>query len=373
MVISSAPIVLPPLVVVSALGMAVSVPYGLFFASYAFSEKLMSTLLPNPYEEGIGVEEEEEEVGFGGDFYMEKDEVEQTEDIKEQLKMRFESVEGNEEEKTMVGDSYDKRGMVEDLSSEVHEIMEKDDDIIEGSLSKQPRDEMRGILLTLEVDENDDSKFDQIGVPLEVTNVVVLESRGLQNIGEDEPDKKVASLVVEEKKPIKEESEKMITDYGKEKTSTKVDAGRLKQGTSKGNVQENSLGIGDAKIPISLASSGLNDGRGLQILAGTGISPSFIEDQEIYAEEKIWQQIKVMRKIVGYKAKLQALCIEELKALYIFTGVEPAASFKDTLDLVEVSNKLQFLMSVVGVKYMECLTGFPKESTCSCFITVFVL
>lgn len=35
MVISSASIVLPPLVVVSALGIAVSVPYGLFFASYA--------------------------------------------------------------------------------------------------------------------------------------------------------------------------------------------------------------------------------------------------------------------------------------------------------------------------------------------------
>lgn len=48
-------------------------------------------------------------------------------------------------------------------------------------------------------------------------------------------DNKVASLVVEEKKPIKEESEKMITDYGKEKTSTEVDAGRLKQGTSKGS------------------------------------------------------------------------------------------------------------------------------------------
>lgn len=76
----------------------------------------------------------------------------------------------------------------------------------------------------------------------------------------------------------------------------------------------------------------------------------FLQDQEIYAEEKIWQQIKAMRKIVGYKAKLQASCIKELKALYIFTGVEPPALFKDTSDLVEVSNKLWFLMSVVGVK-----------------------
>ncbi|KAI3439380.1 uncharacterized protein J3R85_004797 [Psidium guajava] len=434
MVISSAPFVLPPLVVVSALGIAVSVPYGLIFASYAFSEKLMSRLLPNTYEEGIG----EKEVGFGGDLDMEEEEVEQTDDIKEQLKMRFESVEGDEEEKTMVGDTYYSRGMMEDLSSEVREIMEKHNDAIEGSLSKQPRDEMRGVLLTLEIDENDGSKFDQIRAPIEVTNVVVVESGGLQNIGEDElvretgglietfpdegkphnpveeekmrpegmhgaadetdvlveaknygkkgkrkgrkkekaeekrigklptetdvhkikhsgnahadQDKKLASLV-EEKKPIGEESEKMIADYGKERNSTNVDAGRrLMQGTSKGNDQENSFGIGDAKIPISLASSGLNDGRGLQILAGRGISPSFIEDQEIYGEEKIWQQIEAMRKIVGYKAKLQASCIEELKALYLFTGVDPPASFKDTSDLVELNNKLRFLMSAVGVK-----------------------
>lgn len=435
MVISSAPFVLPPLVVVSALGIAVSVPYGLIFASYAFSEKLMSRLLPNTYEDGIGEEEEEEEVGFGGDLDMEEEEVEQTDGIKEQLKTRFELVEGDEEEKAMVGDTYYSRGMVEDLSSEVREIIEKDNDIVEGSLSKQPRDEVRGVLLTLEMDEKDGSKFNQIRAPFEVTNVVVVESGGLQNIGEDElvretrglietfsdegkphnpveeekmrpegmhgaadetdvaknygkkgkrkgrkkekaeekrieklptetdvrkikhsgnahadQDKKLASLV-EEKKPIGEESEKMIADYGKERNSTDVDAGRrLMQGTSKGNDQENSFGIGDAKIPISLASSGLNDGRGLQILAGRGISPSFIEDQEIYGEEKIWQQIEAMRKIVGYKAKLQASCIEELKALYLFTGVEPPASFKDTSDLVELNNKLRFLMSVVGVK-----------------------
>ncbi|XP_010070134.2 uncharacterized protein LOC104456927 isoform X1 [Eucalyptus grandis] len=436
MVISSAPFVLPPLVVVSALGVAVSIPYGLFFTSYACSEKLMSMLLPTPHEEGIGEEEEEEvEVGFGGDIDMEKEEVEQTEDIKEQLEMRFESVEGNEEERTLVRDTYDNRGMVKDLGLEVREIMKEDDDIIVESLSKQPREEMQGVLLTLEVDENEGNKFDRIGAPLEVTNVVVLESGGLQNIEEDDlvretrglieifsvegkpqnpvveekmrpegmhgaademdipieaknngkkgkrkgrkkdkaeekrietlpsetdahkvkqsgnahpdQDKKVAGPVVKDKKPIGEGSEKMIADHGKEKTSTKLNVGRLKQGTSKvihntGNVQENSLGIGEAKIPKSLASSGLKDGR--------GISPSFVEDQEIYGEEKLWQQIEAMRKIVGYKAQLQASCIEELKSLYIFTGVEPPDSFKDTSDLVEVNKKLRFLMSVVGVK-----------------------
>lgn len=57
-----------------------------------------------------------------------------------------------------------------------------------------------------------------------------------------------------------------------------------------------------------------------------------------------------MRAIVGYKATPQKMCIEEIKALYIFTGVEPPALFKESSELVEVNEKLQFLMSIVGVK-----------------------
>jgi hypothetical protein len=53
---------------------------------------------------------------------------------------------------------------------------------------------------------------------------------------------------------------------------------------------------------------------------------------------------------VGYKASVRGTCIEELKALYIFTGVEPPASFRDPSDLAEVNDKLKFLMTIVGVK-----------------------
>lgn len=72
--------------------------------------------------------------------------------------------------------------------------------------------------------------------------------------------------------------------------------------------------------------------------------------QELYSEEKIWEQIDAMRRIIGYKAVPQGTCIEELKAMYLFTGVEPPALFKDPSDLVEVNEKLRFLMSIVGVK-----------------------
>ncbi|XP_026384726.1 uncharacterized protein LOC113280297 [Papaver somniferum] len=73
-------------------------------------------------------------------------------------------------------------------------------------------------------------------------------------------------------------------------------------------------------------------------------------EQVIYSEEKIREKIGALRKIVGYQAVMQTTCIEELKALYIFTGVEPPFAFKDPADLEEINDKLRLLMLIVGVK-----------------------
>lgn len=72
--------------------------------------------------------------------------------------------------------------------------------------------------------------------------------------------------------------------------------------------------------------------------------------QVSYDEEKIWEQIEAIRGIVGYKVSPQKTIIKELKALYIFTGVEPPTSFKEESDLAEVDSNLQFLKSIIGVK-----------------------
>ena len=80
--ISSAPFVLPPLVVLSALGLAFSVPSGLAVASYACTEKIMSKLLPMPdpapmalaYLEEISGDDEEDEMVFGGEIDMRRGE-----------------------------------------------------------------------------------------------------------------------------------------------------------------------------------------------------------------------------------------------------------------------------------------------------------
>ncbi|MBA0785890.1 hypothetical protein Gotri_025234 [Gossypium trilobum] len=73
-------------------------------------------------------------------------------------------------------------------------------------------------------------------------------------------------------------------------------------------------------------------------------------NEAIHCEEKIWEQMNALRTIVGYKAARRETCIDELKALYVFTGIEPPASLKDTCDPAEVDAKLGFLKSVVGVK-----------------------
>ncbi|KAF7817744.1 putative transmembrane protein [Senna tora] len=51
LVASSAPLLLPPLVVVSVIGISVSVPYGLLLATHVCTHKLMSKLLPMPRNE----------------------------------------------------------------------------------------------------------------------------------------------------------------------------------------------------------------------------------------------------------------------------------------------------------------------------------
>ena len=67
-VASSAPLVVPPLVVASAIGIAVSVPYAFFFASHVCTENLMSKLLPRPTTTPQGPMLLDEEVCFQQDI-----------------------------------------------------------------------------------------------------------------------------------------------------------------------------------------------------------------------------------------------------------------------------------------------------------------
>ncbi|XP_022719613.1 titin-like [Durio zibethinus] len=100
-----------------------------------------------------------------------------------------------------------------------------------------------------------------------------------------------------------------------------------------------------SELPVSTKAQESDD---IRISTENAIDTA--SNETLYSEEKIWEQMNALRTVVGYKGARQEKCIEELKALYHFTGIEPPASFNDTCDLVEVNAKLRFLMSVVGVK-----------------------
>ncbi|CAI8584493.1 unnamed protein product [Vicia faba] len=77
-------------------------------------------------------------------------------------------------------------------------------------------------------------------------------------------------------------------------------------------------------------------------------------DEVLFNEESIWKQIHTVRKIIGYEGTIQASCSDELKALYIFTGVEPPIFVKENpFDPAEINEKLHFLMSIVGIKVTD--------------------
>ncbi|XP_020259532.1 uncharacterized protein LOC109835993 [Asparagus officinalis] len=70
----------------------------------------------------------------------------------------------------------------------------------------------------------------------------------------------------------------------------------------------------------------------------------------LYGEENIWEQISAIRTIVGYKNSRRSSYIDEIRDLYVFTGIQPPLSFKDSSDFREIDEKLQCLKSVVGIK-----------------------
>ncbi|KAL2511694.1 hypothetical protein Adt_17294 [Abeliophyllum distichum] len=77
---------------------------------------------------------------------------------------------------------------------------------------------------------------------------------------------------------------------------------------------------------------------------------ALISDEGLLSDEKVWTQIDAIKAIIGYREPRFASIYDEVKALYLFTGVEPPSSFEESSGVGEVYENLRFLMSVIGVK-----------------------
>ncbi|XP_062003271.1 uncharacterized protein LOC133720815 [Rosa rugosa] len=451
-VISSAPFVLPPLVVTSAIVFACWVPSGVVLASYACSEKIMSKLLPynsrssttgrvlmsnnedeeefEDAEEGVKVDvgeyldvEEKPMLDGINRVIMEGSRYEYNEDVlldenaisdgvdvlvfnvnegEEEfgvtpIEVIMTSVvpegsEGQEKVSDFVGEGEmvkEMRGLLEKIRDEgnADDGMEMDNQDVDGTAGSR-RDSMYILLdnniVSDEVDvfvsnviEGEEEILIEEIEEKEIVNdfmedeEVMKETRGLlENIrdaagsadnavamaalyageierGEEETDEITRSNFEETERAV--DNRVTDADVGLEKPTHTMEAGLPKESEK---IEEKKHVTGDvggegadfAELPISSRVDVTTDAK-------ISSRKSDIHSNGVLnKEDKIWKQIDAIRNIVGYKVTPHASYMEELQALYIFTGVEPPTSFIDPPDLAQVDNKLRFLMSIIGLK-----------------------
>ncbi|KAL0824916.1 hypothetical protein Bca101_048593 [Brassica carinata] len=236
-VMSSAPLLFPPLVVACTIAFISSVPFCLFLANYACTQKVMRTLLPPNEETSSGIEKDEysfEDVKLGHGVGM---------------------AEFDGAEPVLIQSEED-----EEMAKESTRMIEKIRD--EGISEKEVQDGEKS--------------------------------------GNAKPEKV-------QDQTAKQEAPKTGHEGELESTTTEASTGKEEETSS----------------------------------------------NEVYSEEKIWEKMEVLRKVVGYSVARSATYAEELKALYVFTGVvEPPQSSlmnQDSHDIANVCVRLRFLMSVIGI------------------------
>ncbi|RID74516.1 hypothetical protein BRARA_B01611 [Brassica rapa] len=237
-VVSSAPLLFPPLVVASTIAFISSVPFCLFLANYACTQKIMRTLLPPNEETSSGIEKDEysfeaAKLGHGAAGMAEFDGA----------------------EPVLIQSEED-----EEMAKESTSMIEKIRD--EGRSEKEVQDGEKS--------------------------------------GNAKPEKV-------QDHTAKQEAPKTGHEGELESTTTEASTGKEEETSS----------------------------------------------NEVYSEEKIWEKMEELRKVVGYSVARSATYAEELKALYVFTGVvEPPQSSlmnQDSHDIANVCVRLRFLMSVIGI------------------------
>ncbi|KAL8557273.1 hypothetical protein ACS0TY_004637 [Phlomoides rotata] len=273
-VVSSIPILLPPLVVISSLGLAFSLPYGVVFASYACTQKLMNKLLPPP-----------------------------------------------------------------PPPPPTHHLLCQDDDVVMNV-------EVGGVDAKEEREgEKDDEKI------ITETKREEKEENGTNEKILTEAKTKEENVQVGSKETAKQRKTKKNKKEGdspKPESGVVIAVVQEEEEINKGNekIQVPSVIVQDDSVEYYDSA----DGKGTELKEqDKGIAT---EDQESFRDDKIWEKISAIREISGFKAPRRDSYYEELKALYLFTGIEAPSTSPDAsdADFVEFYSKLSFLMSVIGLK-----------------------
>lgn len=375
-VVSSVPLLLPPLLVVSALGLTFSLPFGFIYASYAFTEKLMSKLLPTQVIidsanvplliERDGGPEELKNTATVEEIRR----LDDVEDVKESLPI----VEVKDDE-FMEKESEKQVASGESVGAENPE-----------DLDKKHQDDIRGDVTGPEETEKGGKR--RIWSKLKPSKKKKAHSGGDKKVEDFSQESKPSSSDIVSPEVVAEENaatEIMETSREEEQTvardsikskGTVTDMASLESSTAVGEVEVAEEGEEEEK-PSDLKASSENNEQSKMVLSDDSIhsldEAALVDMPELKNEEAhhlegdrivsdaesvegssedemIWRKIDLIRAIVGFKTPRHPSYFEELKELYAFTGIEWPPSVKDPSELTEFNNKLHFLMSVIGVK-----------------------
>lgn len=381
-VVSSVPLLLPPLLVVSALGLTFSLPFGFIYASYVFTEKLMSKLLPTQViidsanvplliegdsgpatiEEIRGLDDVDDVKGLPvvevqDDELMEKESekhvasgesvgAENLEDLdkKRQDDMRRDVTGPEETEKggkrriwSKLKPSKKKKAhsvgdkKVEDFSQE---SKPSSSDIASPEVVAE--ENTANEIMETSTEEEQAVARDSIKSKGTVADMTSLESSTAFGEGEVE----VA------------EGEEVVAEEGEEEEKQEEKPSDLK--ASSENIEQSKMVLSDDSNHSldEAALVGMPEFKNEEAhhLEGDRIVSDADSVEGSSEDDEIWRKIDLIRAIVGFKTPRHPSYFEELKELYAFTGIEWPPLVKDPSELTEFNNKLRFLMSVIGVK-----------------------
>ncbi|KAF9661287.1 hypothetical protein SADUNF_Sadunf19G0052400 [Salix dunnii] len=367
--ISLAPVILPSFVVVSAIWFACSVPYGLFLASYDFTDQLMSKILPASSHhsleyygtnKNIFVDDYREDDArvdqFGGDIIDMEKEGEPELFLKDKNNASLVEENGYEEgvedhkppSKTQQAEEEDEEQVIERVSAilmEKEPIQNVRSDLSEkkdfGDNTKGgPQGDFACVKQNLQLIRD---KELVVSPPNEDAREIADES-GLDLFDDRQAVGPQCSYTDYRNPEAREIADESGLDLFDDRQAVGPQCSYTDYRNPEGS-EQSSYKAYEVTRPTTVDDSkctGITPENDIQLAAG--------DAKVLYSEDKIWKQIRAIRTIVGYKASVRGTCIEELKALYVFTGVEPPASFMDPSDLAEVDEKVKFLMTIVGVK-----------------------
>nr|VDC87515.1 unnamed protein product [Brassica rapa] len=294
-VVSSAPLLFPPLVVASTIAFISSVPFCLFLANYACTQKIMRTLLPPNEETSSGIEKDEysfedAKLGHGAAGMAEFDRAEP-------------ALIQSEEDEEMAKES---KSMIEKIRDEGRSEKEVQDGEKSGNAKPEKVQDHTA--------KQEAPKTGHEGWEIESTTTEASTGKEEETSSNEPVDQAVSAP--------------SGTGEEKRKNTTKK-----KKKTGRADDVKNSESVEICRVLIEIKEE--------------------CGDLQVYSEEKIWEKMEELRKVVGYSVARSATYAEELKALYVFTGVvEPPQSSlmnQDSHDIANVCVRLRFLMSVIGI------------------------